>query len=86
MKGLMLILLMLSMFLLIGCASVSGKTVLIPVQGKLKCMFPVKPSLPISTLKTGDSADKVIKAYVASIYIEEGYINDIQTLATVCES
>jgi hypothetical protein len=84
MKGLMLIFLMLSVLVLLGCASVTGKTVLIPVEGKLKCMFPVKPSLPITSLKTGDGADIVMKAYVASLYIDESYIKDMKMLATTC--
>jgi hypothetical protein len=50
------------------------KTVQVPVP--IKCptpKIPPKPVLPISQLNPNDSPDVVVKAYVASITLLEGY-------------
>jgi hypothetical protein len=66
---------------LMGCASSPPKSVEIPVATTYPVPdIPCEPHYPIFDLKENDTPDKVIKAYVATLQLQRGYIKEINRL------
>ncbi len=70
------------LFLMYGCASQSPKEIKIPILTKTPAVdMPDRPKLPISELKDNNSTpDVVMKSYVASIKLMQGYSNQLELI------
>lgn len=70
--------LLLLTLILAGCTTTQPKPqVLVPVECP-KVTIPAEPALPIADLKQGDSHDKVAKSYVATVVMQQGYIEQLR--------
>jgi hypothetical protein len=55
--------------------------VLVPVAAKCPApVVPAEPTLPIASLKAGDSADRVRKAYAETIVVLEAYAKQLEDI------
>lgn len=74
-------LVLLTALVLVGCASTQPLMVKVPVP--IPCParhLPVKPVLPIYSLNENSAPSDVMKAYVASVYLQNRWIDEVRMM------